>query len=304
MAKYTCEVRWPSCQQNFARTCLLPALSSLAVIRDFMKSSKIRLQFRLFQASTVFLLVWEGSSLSTVISSSPPLFRLLQMPSSNKFGNCGHHEEASTPNRSLHPVALMGSPSSCLPQERFEYTRLYGCFQFKFFPGFHNIHDFLWRDLLMFQALFSWCIPPPFPRHTFHLSTTSMHIGSCCCCFFSTRGKAVHWRNQNSWMAWVQAFQKTGLSPFIQLSTQSTVSQGPFWTATAIALLGLLDLGLCAGLKRQKNVRHFVHWKPIILCAFKSNNFLHKFPIISSSSAPNVNTFHKSCIWTPQNCYF
>ena len=146
--------------------------------------------------------------------------------------------------------------------------------------------------------------PPPFPLHTFHLSTTSMHVRSfCCCCLFSTRGKAAHWRNQNSWMTWVQAFQKTALSPFIQLSTQSTVSQGPFWTATAIALLGLLDLGLCAGLKRQKKVRHFVHWKPIILCAFKSNNFLHKFPIISSSSAPNVNTFHKSCIWTPQNSY-
>ena len=147
----------------------------------------------------------------------------------------------------------------------------------------------------------------PFPLHTFHLSTTGMHIRSsccCCCCFFATRGKAVHWRNQNSWIAWVQAFQLTALSPFIQLITQSTVSQGPFWTATDIALLGLLDLGFCAGLKRQKNVRHFVHWKPIILCALKSNNFLHKFPIISSSSAANVNTFHKSCIWTPQNSYF
>lgn len=143
MAKYTCEVGWPSRQQNFARTCLLPALSSLAVIRDFMKSSKIRLQFRLILASTVFLLVLEGSSLSTVISSSPPLFRLLQMPSSNKFGNCGHHEEATTPNRSLHPVALLESPSSCLLHKRFEYTRLFGGFQFQFLPGFHNIHHFL-----------------------------------------------------------------------------------------------------------------------------------------------------------------
>ena len=160
MAKYTCEVRWPSCQQNFARTCLLPALSSPAVIRDFMKSSKIRLQFRLIQASTVFLLVWEGSSLSTVISSSPPLFQLLQMPSSNKFRNCGHHEEASTPSRSLHPVALMGSPSSCFLHERFEYTRLSCGFQFQFLPGSHNIHHLLWCDVYMLQVLFSWCIPP------------------------------------------------------------------------------------------------------------------------------------------------
>lgn len=159
----------------------------------------------LIQASTVFLLVWEGSSLSTVISSSPPLFWLLQMSSSNKFGNCGHHEEASTPNRSLHPVALMGSPSSRLPHERFEYTRLSDCFQFQFLPGSHSIHHPLWCDVFYVSSLILVMYSSRFPLHTFHLSTTGVHIrsSSCCCCFFATRGKAVHWRNQNSWIAWV-----------------------------------------------------------------------------------------------------
>lgn len=210
----------------------------------------------------------------------------------------------------------MECPSSCLQHEGFEYTRLVF--------WVHTAHVCSTSDLsthgssvvsspssyvvsttyityynVMFLCFKSYSLDVFLPFPSSYLSSVN-HQHAHKLLLFSTSGKAVHWRNQNSWMALVQTFQKTALSPF----TYPSLSQGPFWTATAIALLGLLDLGLCAGLKRQKNVRNFVHRKPIILCAFKSNNFLHKFPIISSSSAPNVNTFHKSCIWTPQNSYF
>lgn len=164
------------------------------------------------------------------ISSRPPLFQLLQMLSSNKFGKVFffHWAFIEQPNlRQLQPwrrsVDVQPiAPSCCLvgkPFLVFAARAIWVHTALRWFPVPVPVLSWFPQHT---SLLMMWCshvsslilvmYSSPFPPHTFHLSTTRMHVRSC---FFSTSGKAVHWRNQNSWMALLQAFQKTALSPFI-----------------------------------------------------------------------------------------
>ena len=210
----------------------------------------------------------------------------------------------------------MECPSSCLQHEGFEYTRLVF--------WVHTAHVCSTSDLsthgssvvsspssyvvsttyityynVMFLCFKSYSLDVFLPFPSSYLSSVN-HQHAHKLLLFSTSGKAVHWRNQNSWMALVQTFQKTALSPFIYPS----LSQGPFWTATAIALLGLLDLGLCAGLKRQKktseilsieNPLFFVHSK-VTISYINSRSYLHQVLLTLTRFIKAVFEHHKTAI--------